>query len=72
MCEPECPVGAIVADYTLDEVQQKKWHDINAKYSLIWPVITEIIPSMEGAEEMAGIPNKFETYFSEEPGKGTS
>ena len=37
VCEPECPVEAIVPD-NLDD--GTKWLDINEKYSQTWPNIT--------------------------------
>jgi len=70
VCEPECPVDAIKPDTALDDKQREFWYDINQKYSLIWPNITEEKESMEDAHEWAGIPNKFENYFSENPGEG--
>ena len=38
VCEPECPVDAIVPD---TEDGNEKWLEINTKYSGIWPNITE-------------------------------
>ena len=38
VCEPECPVDAIVPD---TESGNEKWLEINTKYSEIWPNITE-------------------------------
>ena len=38
VCEPECPVDAIVSD---TEPGSEKWLDINTKYSEIWPNINE-------------------------------
>lgn len=69
VCEPECPVDAILQDTALGS-EANKWHDINLKYSLIWPNITQKIGAPEDAEEWDGVPNKFEEHFSEEPGNG--
>ena len=45
VCEPECPVDAIVADNTFRDVgEQFKWEEINRKYSNLWPVITQVRP----------------------------
>ena len=38
VCEPECPVDAIVPD---TEDGSEKWLEINKKYSEIWPNILE-------------------------------
>jgi ferredoxin len=70
VCEPECPVDAIVPDNALEGEELEKWMDINTKYSLIWPVITQKKDALPEAEEFNGVPNKFEQYFSENPGEG--
>jgi|TARA_R110000764_G_scaffold36807_3_gene82172 ferredoxin len=62
VCVPECPVGAIVADVDLPEPELTLWQERNAKYSLIWPVITEQIAPMEDAEIWDGVPGKFEEF----------
>ncbi|MBX2833616.1 MAG: ferredoxin family protein [Micavibrio sp.] len=67
VCEPECPIEAILPD-TDDNAE--KWIDINQKYSEMWPVITQAKPAMAEAEEMKAVQNKFEEHFSEEPGEG--
>lgn len=41
VCEPECPAGAIVPDTKLDADQKEFWTELNHKYSLIWPNITQ-------------------------------
>ena len=38
VCEPECPVDAIVSD---TEPGSEKWLEVNKKYSEIWPNINE-------------------------------
>ena len=68
VCEPECPVDAIGLDSALDDAD--KWLEINSKYSLIWPNITQQKPAPVDAEEWDGVPNKFEEHFSEAPGQG--
>ena len=70
VCEPECPVDAIVADYTLPDEEKEKWELINMKYANEWPVITQKKDSPADAAEWDGVPNKFEQYFSEAPGEG--
>jgi ferredoxin len=68
VCEPECPVEAIVPD-TAGNVT--KWLEINRKYAETWPNITrkgEVPGDAEGHREE---PGKFEKYFSDKPGKGT-
>ena len=38
VCEPECPIGAIVPD-TTDIENKDKWLLLNKKFSAIWPNI---------------------------------
>ena len=71
VCEPECPVNAIVQDVELNDDERNKWTEINFKYSMIWPVITEKKDAPTDAEMWDGVPNKYEDHFSELPGKGT-
>lgn len=70
VCEPECPVGAIVADNAIYEPDRTKWIEINTIYSNEWPNITEQKEAMPDAEVWDGVPNKYEEHFSKEPGKG--
>ena len=72
VCTPECPVGAIVPENALDFEERERWTDINLKYSLLWPNITEARPEdvPSDAAEWDGVENKYEQYFSEAPGKG--
>ncbi len=59
LCEPECPAGAILSEDDLTE-DQMKFIDLNAELSQIWPVITQMKPHAEDAEEWDGKPNKLE------------
>jgi ferredoxin len=68
VCEPECPVGAIVADNAIPPEEAEKWEDINRKYSLIWPNITEKKDPLSDWEDWDQVPNKYEEHFSENPG----
>ena len=67
VCEPECPVDAIVPD---TEPGAENWVEFNRKYSEKWPVLTTRRDPLEGAEEKEGEEGKFEKYFSENPGEG--
>ncbi len=40
VCEPECPIGAIVSD-TTDIENKDKWLLLNKKFSAIWPNINK-------------------------------
>ena len=67
VCEPECPVDAIVPD--TDE-RAEKWLDINRDYSEKWANITATRAPMPEAEEMKSVEGKFEKYFSDKSGEG--
>ncbi len=68
VCQPECPVEAILPEAAVQDVD--KWMRINSKYSRMWPNITKKGTVPADAEQWADVPNKFENYFSENPGKG--
>jgi len=68
VCQPECPVDAILPEASVVDVD--KWMEINKKYSALWPNITSKNDVPSDAEQWKDIPNKFENYFSENPGKG--
>ena len=61
VCEPECPIDAIVPD---TESGNEKWLEINTKYSEIWPNITAKKESPYG-DELKDEKDKFEKYFKE-------
>jgi len=66
VCEPECPVDAIVTDTHEDA---SKWLEVNKKYSELWPNINKKGIPPSDADEYRSEKNKFEKYFSKEPGK---
>ncbi len=62
VCEPECPVDAIVAD---TESGSEKWLELNTKYSEIWPNITIKKDPPKDHEKYKNEENKYDKYFSE-------
>ena len=66
VCEPECPIDAIHSD---TEEGMEKWVEINRIYSEKWPVITEKKAPPSDAEKWNEVDNKYEKYFSKNPGK---
>jgi|TARA_R110002072_G_scaffold19040_2_gene70535 ferredoxin len=68
VCEPECPVEAILPD---SDPGADAWLELNKTYSETWPNINRQIDPMPGAEEAKDEANKFEKYFSEKPGQGS-
>tara|TARA_E500000178_G_C16825014_1_gene663337 strand:+ start:470 stop:808 length:339 start_codon:yes stop_codon:yes gene_type:complete len=67
VCEPECPVDAIITDF---QDTDGKWGQINLEYSNTWPNITEKKDAMPDADKWDGVQNKYEEHFSKEPGSG--
>jgi ferredoxin len=67
VCEPECPAEAIKPD---TESGLDKWLEINTKYAAAWPNITEKRDAPADAKEWDGVTEKYEKYFSPEPGEG--
>ncbi len=68
VCEPECPAEAIIPD---TEGEADKWLDLNTKYSLAWPNITQKLDPMPDADKFAEEKGKLEKHFSEKPGEGS-
>jgi ferredoxin len=66
VCEPECPVEAIVPD---TESGLEKWLELNAKYAEEWPNITRKGTPPPDADEWREVADKFQ-HFSPKPGKG--
>ena len=66
VCEPECPAEAIVPD---SDGQAEKWLQMNRDYSAQWPNITRKGEAPEDADSYKGVPDKFATLFSQNPGK---
>lgn len=69
VCEPECPVDAIKPD-TEDDADGK-WLRINTEYAKVWPNITVKGEPPADREEWERVTGKFETHFSEKPGRGS-
>ena len=66
VCEPECPVDAIVQGE-----EDNPWYELNNKWANEWPNISqkreEDVPA--DAEKWKDVKNKIE-YFSGKPGRG--
>ena len=68
VCEPECPVAAIVPDTTGEDIDS--WVKMNLKYAEAWPNITRKKDAPEDADDYKDTAGKFDKYFSEKPGEG--
>ena len=60
VCEPECPVDAIISDA---DDKDKKWLEVNQKFSEIWPNITMKKDSPTDAKMYESEENKYDKYF---------
>jgi len=67
VCEPECPAEAIKPD---SEPGLEKWLKLNAEFSKTWPNITVKRDPPADAKEWDGAPDKFDKFFSPDPGTG--
>ena len=65
VCEPECPIDAIVAD--TEDTPDGKWLTINADYAKVWPNITVKGEPPADRADYENETGKFEKYFSPEP-----
>jgi ferredoxin len=67
VCEPECPIDAIVPD---TDPRADSLLQMNRDYSFKWPNITRKKPAPEDADDFKETPDKFKLYFSDKPGEG--
>ena len=66
VCEPECPVEAIIPD---SEPVAEQWIELNRQYSNAWPNITRKGEAPADADAFKDVADKFKTHFSPNPGK---
>ena len=59
LCEPECPIDAILSE---DDLSEDKQHlvALNTELSRDWPVITEKIDAPDDAADWENIPDKMQ------------
>jgi ferredoxin len=69
VCEPECPIEAIQRDI---EPGLEKWVELNRTMSREWPKISVSDLPLPDADQWKDVPNKFEKFFSANPGKKKS
>src|SRR3569623_995467 len=67
VCEPECPIDAIVPD---TDPRAASLLQANRDNSFKWPGGTRKKPAPPDADEYKDKPDKFKLYFSENPGSG--
>jgi len=66
VCEPECPIDAIIPD---SEPEADKFLQLNRDYSEQWPVLTRKKDPLPEAEEFKDKTDKLD-LLSPEPGEG--
>ncbi len=59
LCEPECPIEAIVSEDDIPE-GQAQFLELNAKLAQQWPVLTQMKDAPTDADAWAGKPNKLD------------
>jgi len=59
LCEPECPISAIFAEDDLPP-DQENFIALNAELAKIWPVINEVKPAPDDADEWDGVAGKLQ------------
>jgi ferredoxin len=64
LCEPECPINAIVSEDDLTE-DQHHYKDLNAELSLKWPNITAMKEAPDDAKEWEEVKDKLQ-YLQKE------
>lgn len=67
VCEPECPIGAIIPDL---DPKAEKWLNLNRDFADKWPNLTRKIAALPEAEAYKAVEDKFPQFFSEKPGAG--
>jgi ferredoxin len=67
VCEPECPVEAILPD---TDSGAEAWLKLNAEMAAIWPNIARQIDAPADADDYVDVEGKFDKYFTKAPGKG--
>ncbi len=66
LCEPECPVNAIMSEDDLTE-EQKIFAELNRDLSQTWPNITSKKDSPEDAEQWQNVEGKLQYLIKEWP-----
>mgnify|MGYP003694375661 CR=1 FL=1 len=66
VCEPECPVEAIIPD---SETAAEQWLELNRQYAANWPNITrKKALSRRTRTNGKDVEGKYEKFFSPNPG----
>ena len=66
VCEPECPIEAIVPD---SKPKAEKFLEMNRDFAATWPNITRKGTPPADADAWKDVPDKYSTQFSANPAK---
>ena len=66
LCEPECPVNAIVSEDDLND-EQRQYLELNAERAAVWPNITAKKEAPEDAKAWESVENKLDHLEKEWP-----
>jgi len=59
LCEPECPVDAILHEDDLTP-EQDKFYALNQELAELWPNINESKPALDDADQWRGVTDKLQ------------
>ena len=63
VCEPECPIDAIVSDDDPTLQDKEKWLSLNDKYSRVWPNISKKKDPLPDHKKFENETDKYAKYF---------
>lgn len=66
LCEPECPVNAIMSEDDLSQ-EQKMFVDLNRELSQTWPNITAKKDALADSDKWQNVENKLQYLIKEWP-----
>jgi len=66
LCEPECPVNAIMSEDDLSQ-EQKMFVDLNRELSQTWPNITAKKDALVDSDQWQNVENKLQYLIKEWP-----
>tara|TARA_B100000035_G_scaffold14185_1_gene11632 strand:+ start:4360 stop:4746 length:387 start_codon:yes stop_codon:yes gene_type:complete len=59
LCEPECPIDAIISDEDIND-ENRHFLELNERLSKKWPILTEVKPAPTDAKEWENKENKID------------
>ena len=59
LCEPECPIDAIISDEDIND-ENRHFLELNERLSKKWPILTEVKPAPNDAKAWENKENKID------------